>query len=381
MKICICILTSAHPIDDVRVYRKIALSLVDEYEVIWIGPDTYFFENTLDNDGILRYLVKPKKGTLGRLYTIVNVIRRFRQLTKRIDFVYFPDPDLAFLFTHFVRSRHKKIFDIHEVFHKGLLKRRVKGVTYLVLKTIVQRAVKRIVRKVDLTIGVSSIVLNYYISERSQSLVIRSCLPRKFAHINGNNEKKNKTFTIVHGKNHISRGTLQVFESLRILKERGIFCKVLMINQSDNTDESIKSICNNYDIGSYIDLHDGLPFQEMLNEMSKCHAGLIAYDRDLGIDSLPNRIFEYMALGIPAIVPSFSTELANMVLKEKCGLAVDTENPAQLADVMEYLIMNPLVSEDLGKKGKEAFLKRHNWEVEVIPLIDFINNRLCSQTS
>jgi len=371
MRKCICILTSAHPIDDVRVYRKIALSLIEHFDVIWIGPDTYFFEKALDSDGILRILVNQKRGTLGRLYTNLWVIRKYRQLTRRIDFVYFPDPDLAFLFTHLVQSRHiKKIFDIHEVFHLGLLNRRVKGVLYLIFKTLIEGVVKSIVRKVDLVIGVSSTVLDYYITEQSQSLVIRSCLPIKFANINDTNETKNAIFTFVHGKNHVSRGTLNVYGALRLLKERGVNCKVFMINQSGSNSENILSYLTNYNIGSFIDLHDGLPFQVMINEMSKCHAGLIAYDRVLGIDSLPNRIFEYMALGIPSIVPSFSTELASLVQNENCGLTVDTENHSQLAEVMEFLINNPKITDEMGRRGKDAFLKRHNWENEVRPLID-----------
>lgn len=371
---CICILTSAHPVDDVRVYRKIALSLVQVFDVIWIGPDTSFFETTTNADGISRELVKPLKGIYGRLCVNYIIIKKFNKLKDKIDCIYFPDPELAFIFI--IRNiclRIKTVFDIHEVFHKGLLNRRFKGHLYVLLAWLAKATVKGIVKKVNFTIGVSETVLNYYINPKSNSTVIRSCLPINYGRIDGTLGKKKDVFTVVHGKNHISRGTLQVIEAVKILKDKGIVCKVLMINHSEVEERMMASYSDKYGIGSYFELHNGLPFEKMLYEMSQCHAGIIAYDRNLGIDSLPNRIFEYLALELPAIVPSFGVELAKLVQTEQCGLILDTEDPAQIAGGIIYLMNNPEIRIEMGKRGRNAFLERHNWEAEVEPLINFIN--------
>jgi glycosyltransferase involved in cell wall biosynthesis len=369
----VCILTTAHPIDDVRVYHKIALSLVKEFEVIWIGPDIYFFENILSNDGISRKLFKNKKGIIGRLHNNIKLFKIFLIERKNMQYAYFPDPDLALIFTFFIRSKSvKKIFDIHEVYHKELLNRRIKGFLYPIFKNFVIKIIKNIVSKVDLTIGVSKTVLNYYVLSKTPHLIIRSCLPQDFSKLNDQNGVKKKIFTVIHGKNHMSRGTLQVLNALKILKEKKINCKVLMIDQEDTGNVIFHSFVKTYDIGSNIDLYKGLPFKEMIYQMGMCHAGLIAYGNELGVDSLPNRFFEYMALGLPVIVPSCSQEMVDIVEKEKCGIIVDTQDSMKIAKCIEFLMSNPESSNKMGKRGKNAFLERHNWENEVKPLINYI---------
>lgn len=186
----ICILTTAHPIDDVRVYHKIARSLVQEFEVIWIGPDFYYFEKELENDGIIRLLFRNKKGLMGRLFNNYSVIKIFLK-QKNIGYVYFPDPDLAFFFSllrYFTKT--KSIFDIHEVFHKDLLNRKVKGFLFPYISKLVERLIKKIVGKIDLTIGVSGKVLKYYVSDNKPYFIIRSCLPQNFVDCKSMNFKK-----------------------------------------------------------------------------------------------------------------------------------------------------------------------------------------------
>jgi len=372
MKKRICILTTAHPADDVRVYRKIALSIVNELDIIWIGPDSYWFEKELNNDNVTRMLFQNRKGFLGRLKNNVSALKYFRMVKKDLDFVYFPDPDIAFFFTLFMRSgKIRKLFDIHEVFHKYLLNNKVNSFLYPVLNKLLQNGISRTVKKVDLTMAVSGTVARYYDSKQKHPLIIRNCLPLGFAPLPEKNVIKKGTFTVVHGKNHPSRGTMTILSAMRILREKGIPCKVLMINTyNEQFDEYVKK----YQLEDYIDLHDGLPFTEMINQMRQCHAGLVAYGRDLGVDSLPNRIFEYMAVSLPVIVPSYSTEMHRIVENEKCGLLTDTEDPVEIAGCIAHLVHNPDLCSGMGERGRKAFLETHNWEHEISPLIEYLKN-------
>ncbi len=370
MKKLYCILTTAHAIDDVRVYRRIALSLINECDILWIGPDYHVFESELKNDGIQRILYPNGKGIRGRLLNNFRAMKHFRQHRKDISFVYYPDPDIAFFITLFFKAgKIRKIFDIHEVYHKYLLNKHVTGAVFMIMNNLIQKAISRAVRKSDLTISVSETVSKYYVSSANHSLIIRNCLPSDFANMKVNPALKKEVFTLVHGKNHPSRGTVLLLDAIRILKERQVVCKVLMINiKNDIFDQYVRK----YDLSSYIELHDGLPFVEMMNQMLKCHAGIIAYGRDLGVDGLPNRIFEYMALGLPVIVPEFAKEMFNMVGQEQCGLITDTEDPVKVAECIEQLVTHPALSQEMGERGRTAFFKHHNWETEIMPLINYL---------
>ena len=55
-------------------------------------------------------------------------------------------------------------------------------------------------------------------------------------------------------------------------------------------------------------------------------------------------------------------------------MTVDFENPETLAETMVSLFQNPQICREMGRKAREAFEKRYNWEVEVLPLLDRINN-------
>lgn len=174
----------------------------------------------------------------------------------------------------------------------------------------------------------------------------------------------------------MARGTLKVLEALSILKKIKVECKVLMIEQEAFNNSIFTNYVKEFDLASYIEVHDGLPFAQMQKLMFECHAGIIAYGRDLGVDSLPNRFFEYMAIGIPVIIPSFSEEMVNIVEQENCGILTDTENPKKIAESIEYLIKNHEISKAMGNNGKIAFLNRHNWEFEIKPLINYLKSGL-----
>lgn len=380
LKKTICIFTTAHPTDDVRVYRKMALTFAKTYNVVWIGPNYRFFENSNQDTSITWDTYDISPNLLGRVAGIRKALKKLGS-REDIDLVYVPDPDAAFLLTIFnLKKKIKVVFDIHEVYHKDLLARRIKGVLYPLFSGIVQFVLSRIVRRVDVVVGVSLTVLNYYNKYNKNSLVVRSCLPREALDFNEvSHFQKKSSFTIVHGKNHISRGTPVVLEALKRIKVKNVDCEVLMINQYPEESEEYKIFKGELevnDLNSFVDLREGMPFRQMQAELARSHVGLIAYGKELGVDSLPNRLFEYMAAGIPVIVPKYASEIVRIVEKEECGLAINMENAEELATSIIYLINNPEISSQLGERGRVAFNLRHHWEAEVEPLLNTIETLL-----
>jgi glycosyltransferase involved in cell wall biosynthesis len=53
-------------------------------------------------------------------------------------------------------------------------------------------------------------------------------------------------------------------------------------------------------------------------------------------------------------------------------LLVDFEDPQAIAEAIIRLQSDPALCRDMGRRGKEGFLARHNWEVEVEPLLQTI---------
>lgn len=379
----ICIFTTAHPTDDIRVFDKFCKTFIDEgFQVSWIGPDLNFFsKENIKISNVCWSLFESKTGIKGRLKNILNAYGSLKKLTN-VDYIYCPDPDSAFLAVNFRPNKNTKvIFDIHEVYHKDLLKRKLLGLNFTFMSNIIQKIIAKVCLKSDLVLGVSKKVLSYYVFNKDKSFVVRSCAPISLIKDIGcvnSNIFKNSNYTIVHGKNHISRGTSVIIQSVNLLKEKydeNAF-KILMIDLygalEGNQGNPYSREVNKYNVAEYIDLKKGMSLKNMQIELAKSHAGLISYGKDLGIDSLPNRLFEFMAAGLPVIVPEYATEIVDIVNSENCGIITDMEDPHKIADCIQYIIDNKDIVAQMGQNGKDAFYKRHNWEHEISPVINYI---------
>jgi glycosyltransferase involved in cell wall biosynthesis len=152
-----------------------------------------------------------------------------------------------------------------------------------------------------------------------------------------------------------------------------MFANFLESVEGYGVDEFRKHVAS-LNIQDVVDLREGVPMQEMPGILRSCDAGLIAYDRKLGADSLPNKLFEYMAAGLPTIAPEYSPEIRRILETEKCGVTADFENPSSVADAIVRIRQNPEECREMGRRAREAFNKRHNWEYEVRPLLDRIRD-------
>ena len=122
-----------------------------------------------------------------------------------------------------------------------------------------------------------------------------------------------------------------------------------------------------------MDLVAPVLFEKIPDVLRGCDIGLLMYGRDYGVRALPNRLLEYMSLGIPLIGPEYGLEVKRIVEDAKCGLLVDCEDPQSVADAIVQLCQDPKAAREMGRRGCEAFRDRYNWRTEVQPLLDQIN--------
>ena len=104
---------------------------------------------------------------------------------------------------------------------------------------------------------------------------------------------------------------------------------------------------------------------------SKTIAGLVTFwPIQNHIDAQPNKLFEYMAAGLPVIASDFPL-WRQIVGKAECGLLVNPNDPQKIAEAIDYLSQNPKEAARLGANGQRAVNEKYHWGSEEKKLLSF----------
>lgn len=85
--------------------------------------------------------------------------------------------------------------------------------------------------------------------------------------------------------------------------------------------------------------------------------------------SLPNKLFQYMAAGLPVVASDFP-QIREIVAGARCGLTVDTTRPAAIAAALRQLLEDPDEARAMGERGRAAVRERYNWSVAEAALLE-----------
>jgi glycosyltransferase involved in cell wall biosynthesis len=88
------------------------------------------------------------------------------------------------------------------------------------------------------------------------------------------------------------------------------------------------------------------------------------------LDSLPIKMFEYMAAGIPVIASDFPL-WRSIVEGADCGICVDPLEVGAIADAIDGLLADPIRAARMGQNGRRAVQDRFNWGIEEKKLLEF----------
>lgn len=88
------------------------------------------------------------------------------------------------------------------------------------------------------------------------------------------------------------------------------------------------------------------------------------------LEAQPNKLFEYMAAGLPSVSSNFPY-WRGIVDSVRCGRSADPTDPRSIADAIAWLLERPEEAQAMGERGRMAVLERFNWENEARRLLGF----------
>ncbi len=104
-------------------------------------------------------------------------------------------------------------------------------------------------------------------------------------------------------------------------------------------------------------------------ELARSNIGLVVlHPEPTYLESLPIKLFEYMAAGLPVIASDFPL-WREIVDGAQCGILVDPLDPAAIARAIEYLLEHPEQARQMGRRGRQAVEERYRWSREAKSLL------------
>ncbi|HVU16355.1 MAG TPA: glycosyltransferase [Candidatus Didemnitutus sp.] len=387
----VCILCTQHSPDDGRVTHKLGAMLAHAgFPVTWVGPGA---PGSVRVPGIeFHPFASFGRGRWSRLLLWRKLERTCLAIPgiEKTAVFLAVEPDSAEVAIRLGRRfGARAIFDIHEIYHGEMLQYWVPAWLQPLASRVVLARLRSICRRADLVMGPGTTRIDPYRAVARRTLVVRHSLG--LSAMQGNEARPLPDGTpmvrIMHGKAAPSRGTETLLRgaarAAELLDGRTVF-KVVCFEGPGGAEAArnrpFRAFIEREKLLPLVDLRAQVPFSEMMPILATCDIGAIAYGRDFGVRSLPNRIFEYMAVGLPVIVPDYAAELRPILSRFQCGVEADMEDEESIAMAIIRLVTDRAAARAMGRRGREASLLELNMEQEIAPLIAWIGGRTEAST-
>jgi glycosyltransferase involved in cell wall biosynthesis len=103
--------------------------------------------------------------------------------------------------------------------------------------------------------------------------------------------------------------------------------------------------------------------------LGRARAGLVLFHPEPNnVESMPHKLFEYMAAGIPVIASDFPA-WRKLLGPAKCALFVNPLKPKEIAEAIEFIISEPEIAEQMGRNGQSIIRNSLNWDTQAQQLL------------
>ncbi len=363
-------LTSVHKQNDIRIFIKECCSLAKNgYKVVLIAPST---EGEKTIEGVrIRSIPIPKNRFERMTKSFLRICREARK--EDADIYHFHDPELILLGIFLRMTGKKVLYDVHEdyprqIMDKGWIPRWLRKPLSLISR-IVEFIAAHLLNGI---VAATPVIAQKFPTDKTV-LVQNFPILGELVIDNQTSFPKRKPYVIYVGGLTIIRGIKEMIEAVGILPEAKSVRLVLGGNfDSKDVEEQVRMLPG-WDRVNYKGWLSRNDYRTLINQ---CLAGLVLFHpAGNHIKSQPNKLFEYMSVGIPVIASNFPL-WREFVEKNKCGLLVDPLNPNEIADGIRWILDHPEEAELMGKRGQEAVFSVYNWSVEEKKLLQFYGEML-----
>jgi glycosyltransferase involved in cell wall biosynthesis len=345
---------------DMRV-RKLALLMAEEgLDVTVVGrASSAPLPESIPGITFERIKIPFRKGPA--MYLIFNLCLFFRLLSGRFDICVASDLDT--LLPCYLISRlfgKKLVYDSHEYFtgQFGLRERRFK---HFVWKSAERKMVPGIRYMITVSESIAVLYRDEYgvdpVVVRNAAPSVEHLAPRERSELGAGNDE---LLVVLQGSGiNGGRGAEELISAVPMTT--GV--KLVIIGSGDIID-SLRRLAISGEARERIIFLPRMQWEEMMRYTMCCDAGL-SLDTDTCINqrcSLPNKLFDYIAAGLPVLVSPLP-EVSALVNSFGCGIVLDEVSPEEIARKLQQLADDRSLLLRL-RQGAEMAREEINWEKE-----------------
>ena len=357
--------TTSHDSNDNRIFHKECLTLRDTgHEVTLIAQHDH--DEVVDG---IRILALPRYRALKQRILKLPPVAMKRLGEVEADLVHYHDPELI---PHMAKLRGKGpvlVYDMHENLAADIP---AKSYVPQALKPLARFAVPRLLRSwlrgQHVVFAVKEFPALYPWAKSYavvQNLFKLSNLPDKPSFTS-------ERFTLGYlGGMTVVRGCLLTLEVLEKLQEQGYDVGYEAVGpEMEGRLQEYKDTVANREL-KHVHFTGALPLREAYAHCAGCQAGLLLFQPSPNHENCcPNKLFEYMALGLPVVASNFSL-IREVVEATGCGIVVDPLDVDEIVQAIEVLIRDPAQAAAMGERGREAVHRDYSWQSAAKNLLGF----------
>ena len=285
-----------------------------------------------------------------------------------LTYIILHDPELLRIAVKLKKKGKKVIYDAHEDLPRQILsKEYLKPIVRKLISSRIEKYENKVAKKLDVIVTATPYIRNRFLKVNPNSIDINNFpIIKELLFDFEYDHKKGNKICYVGGITTV-RGINELLEALE-----GSECSLLLAG--DFLENGLRDSIINKNAWNKVEELGFLTREEVVNVYKKSKLGIVTlHPISNYYVSLPVKMFEYMAGGIPVVASNFPL-WEEIITKNDAGICVDPLNTDAISNAINYLIDNPDKAKKMGENGKRMVIEKYNWNQEKLKLIKLYND-------